>query len=144
MYSLGNMRRFRTREMMRLPPGTCDLWRDYRTVYYTLDHRNQRQSKADQRAMHMKASSYLIQRKNLHWLRSCSFIHLQETIQQWHPCCGCDGDTENQHILRAISIFLAYGPCTEPLFGSMRVSHAERAQKTFTACAWEGAYACNS
>lgn len=36
---------------------------------------------------------------------------------------------ENQHILRAISIVLAYGPCTVPLCESMRASYAEKAKK---------------
>lgn len=101
-------------------------------------------AKSSPRGNRLKSILSFIQRQNFHWLQRCRFIHFQETIQQWHPCCSYNGGMENSHILKAISIFLAYGPCTEPLCGSMRVSHAERAQKTCTACAWEGAYAWNS
>lgn len=88
--------------------------------------------------------SHFTQRQNFHWLQWCNFIHVQKTIQQWHSHCSYDADMENQHILKAISIVIAYGPCTESLFGSMRASHAEKAKKMCTICSWEGADACNS
>lgn len=132
-------------QMMRTPSlGTSDLRRDDKTAHNTVGQRNQRQLGASQVAIGMKAPSRFTQRQNFHWLQWCSFIHVQKTIQQWHSHCSYAVGMKNQHIIKAISTVVAYGPRTEPLFGSMGASHAEQAQKTCTVCAWEGSYACSS